>query len=126
MVGKRRRGGSGVSPLEECFGRWRVYSEPVLAVLQAGWPSAVERVRAELQSLEQELNSDRGRVLRLLRESVVAETPLGPVRRYRVSTPAGWFRLLFVIDVENCLIVFTDVQIRDEETYKRVRRRLER
>jgi len=95
----------------------------VLSVLRSSWPSAVERVRSGLRSLEEELNADRARIYKLLGEAVVAETPLGPVRRYRVSTPAGWLRLLFVVDARNCLVVFTDVLLRDEETYKRVRRR---
>ncbi len=111
------------SPLAKCFGKWRIDMEPVIPVLRSSWPSAVERVRSELRSLEVELNTDRTRIYRLLGEPVVAETPLGPVRRYRVSTPAGWLRLLFIVDVKNCLVVFTDVLLRDEETYKRVRRR---
>lgn len=97
--------------------------EPVLDVVSRLWPSAVGRVRSELRGLEESLNSDRRAITRLLREPVVAETPLGPVRRYRLSTPAGWLRLLFIIDIDGCSIVFTDAQLRDGETYKRVRRR---
>ena len=122
MARRKRR----VSSLDQCFGRWRVDARPVLSVLRSMWPGAIERVRRELESLEEELNADRSRIYRLLAEPIVAETPLGPVRRYRVSTPAGWLRLLFIIDVEECTVVFTDVQLRDEETYKRVRRRWSR
>ena len=111
------------SPLGECYGRWRVDYEPVLGIVSRLWPSAVDRVRSELRSLEESLNSDRRAITRLMREPVVAETPLGPIRRYRLSTPAGWLRLLFIIDVDGCSIVFTDAQLRDEETYKRVRRK---
>ena len=97
--------------------------EPVLSIVSRLWPNAIDRVRSELRGLEESLNSDRQAITRLMREPVIAETPLGPVRRYRLSTPAGWLRLLFVIDVDGCSIVFTDAQLRDEETYKRVRRR---
>jgi len=120
---RKRRLRADETPLAKCFGRWRVDAGPVLHVLRSAWPGAVERVRSELKSLEEELNTDRERIRRLLREAVVAETPLGPIRRYRVSTPAGWLRLLFFVDAKNCLVVFTDVQLRDEETYRRVRRR---
>ncbi len=111
------------NPLGECYGRWRVDYEPILNVVSRLWPSAVDRVRSELSGLEESLNSDKRTITRLLREPVVAETPLGPVRRYRLSTPAGWLRLLFIIDIDGCSIVFTDAQLRDGETYKRVRRR---
>jgi len=111
-------------PLSQCYGRWRVDYEPLLAIVRRQWPAAVERVRSELRGLEESLNSDRSAARRLLREPVVAETSLGPVRRYRISTPAGWLRLLFIVDIDSCTVVFTDVELRDEETYRRFRRRL--
>jgi hypothetical protein len=72
-----------------CFERWRVDYDPLLPVLRSRWPSAVGMVVDELRSLEEELNGDRTAALRLLREPVIAETMLGPIRRYKVSTPAG-------------------------------------
>ncbi len=123
MTKRKSREGSKTRPLEKCFGRWRVSAESLFSVLRSRWPSAVERIEEELHNLETELNTDRNKIYRLLSESVVAKTPFGPIRRYRVSTPAGWLRLLFIIDIDNCLIVFTDVQLRDEETYKRIRRK---
>ncbi len=54
-------------------------------------------------------------IYRLMREPLIARTPHGPVRRYRLSTSSGWLRLLFIIDVKTCIIIFTDVDVRDEE-----------
>jgi len=120
----RRKRGKRRSPLEECYGRWRVDYQPLLDIIRRQWPAAVERVSSKLRELEESLNSERDAARRLLREPVVAETSLGPVRRYRVSTPAGWLRLLFFVDIDSCTVVFTDVELRDEETYRRFRRRL--
>jgi len=122
VAGRKRK--KRWDPLARCFSKWRVDYEPLLSMIRRQWPAAVERVKRELRGLEEALNSDRGAARRLLREPVVAETSMGPVRRYRVSTPAGWLRLLFIVDINSCTVVFTDVELRDEETYRRLRRRL--
>ncbi|MEB3778720.1 MAG: hypothetical protein GSR85_00595 [Desulfurococcales archaeon] len=84
------------------------------------------RLEEEAQVLEAALNHDKDMIYRLMREPIIARTPLGPVRRYRLSTRGGGLRLLFVIDVKTCTVVFTDIDVRDEETYMRFRRRLRR
>lgn len=87
-------------------------------------PQALGKLDDEIRELSYALNHDRDMILRLIREPVIARTPYGPVRRYRLSTKGGWLRLLFIVDVKSCTIIFTDADIRDEETYMRFRRRL--
>ncbi|MEB3807076.1 MAG: hypothetical protein GSR73_06140 [Desulfurococcales archaeon] len=81
-------------PLENCPGRWKVAIEAVKGRVRKHWPQALERLE-EAKALEEALNHDREMIYRLMREPVIARTPLGPVRRYRLSTPGGWLRLLF-------------------------------
>ena len=112
----------GSDTLRSCHGRWRVVA----------WPS-VEKVfekrrllnefRERLQELEKDLNSDPGAIQRMLREPIVARH-LGPIRRYRLWLGNVWWRLLYIIDVSECKIVFLYADRRDEETYKRLHRRL--
>ena len=77
---------------------------------------------------EESLNSDPQAIHRLLRERKIGETMVAdtrvPVRRYRVMLGNVWWRLVFVVDVSACEVVFFDVEKKDEETYKRLRRRL--
>ncbi len=80
------------------------------------------------RSLEESLNRDPGGVLRLLRERKLDVLRLGErrmvLRRYRLWLGGVWWRLLFVVDATACEVLFLDVDKRDEETYKRFRRRL--
>ncbi len=46
------------------------------------------------------------------------------VRRYRLNLSGGSFRLLFIVSGAECIVAFIDVERRDEETYRRLRRRL--
>jgi len=110
--------------LAECFGQWRVDTEPLLKRVKNPRPNTLLRLEEEARSLELALNHDKDMIFRLMREPIIARTPLGPVRRYRLSTSSGWLRLLFIIDVKTCTVVFTDIDVRDEETYSRFKRRL--
>ncbi len=110
--------------ITSCIGKWKVDIEEVRSRVEKLWPQALERLEEEARALEYSLNHDRDMIFRLMREPIYARTPQGPVRRYRLSTKAGWLRLLFVIDVKACTVIFTDVDVRDEETYTRFKRRM--
>lgn len=110
--------------IEECYSKWNVDIETIKERVKKLWPKALERLEEEAQALETALNHDRDMIYRLMREPIIARTPLGPARRYRLSTSSGWLRLLFIIDVKTCTVVFTDIDVRDEETYSRFKRRL--
>ena len=47
-----------------------------------------------------------------------------PMRRYRVILGNVWWKFVFVVDVDACEVVFFDAEKKDEETHKRLRRRL--
>ena len=106
---------------------WRVVlGERVVGFFKKrGLAGELERWRCEL---EENLRSDPQAVHRLLRERKIGEAVVAgtrvPVRRYRVVLGNVWWRLVFVVDVSACEVVFFDVEKRDEETYKRLCRRL--
>jgi len=108
--------------LEECRGRWKVSAR------ERVWRFFEKRglgrgLEEELRGLEEALNRDPGAVLRLLRERRVVAARI-PVRRYRLRIGGVWWRLTFAVDADSCEVLFLDVEKRDEETYKRLRRRL--
>ncbi|HIC99418.1 MAG TPA: hypothetical protein EYP08_07285 [Pyrodictiaceae archaeon] len=65
---------------------------------------------------------------RLLRKRKIGETMVTdtrvPMRRYRVILGNVWWKFVFVVDVDACEVVFFDAEKKDEETHKRLRRRL--
>lgn len=113
--------------LEECQGKWRVVLDPDVEEF-----FKKRRLHRELEEwrngLEESLRRDPGEMLRLLREKKIDELRLGSqrmvLRRYRLWLGRVWWRLVFVVDVAACEVVFLDVEKRDEETYKRLRQRL--
>ena len=113
--------------LEECRGWWRVkLDEDVKEFFEErGLGEELEEWR---RGLEEDLNRDPGAIMRLLRERKVDELRLGErrmvLRRYRLWLGGVWWRLVFVIDATACEVLFLDVEKRDEETYKRLWRRL--
>jgi len=108
--------------LEECRGKWRVVASPsVERVLRKR--RLLEEFKRWARELEEELNSDPEALRRLLGEPIVARRG-GPVRRYRLWLGGVWWRLLFAVDASRCEVVFIAVDRRDEETYRRLRRRL--
>ena len=112
--------------LKECSGKWRVVLDPDVEEFfeERGLQGELEEWR---RSLEESLNRDPGAVMRLLRERKLDELRLEGrrmvLRRYRLWLGGVWWRLVFVVDVTGCEVVFLDVEKRDEETYKRFRRR---
>ena len=67
------------------------------------------------------LNMDGQAILRLIREPIVVRIEGVPVRRYRL----GDYRFYYVIDAENCRVVFLDLEISYHRgrTYRDLRRR---
>lgn len=105
-----------------CRDRWRVAaaSRAKKVFAKRGLLKEFERWMREL---EEELNSSPDVLQRLLREPIIVRH-LGPVRRYRLWLGNVWWRLLYVIDMSECRIVFLYADKRDEETYKRFSRKL--
>ena len=66
--------------------------------------------------------------MRLLRERKLDELRLERrrmvLRRYRLRLGGVWWRLVFVVDASSCEVLFLDAEKRDEETYRRLGRRL--
>ncbi|NPA05449.1 MAG: hypothetical protein GXO09_05085 [Crenarchaeota archaeon] len=88
-------------------------------------------VRRELKDLERALNDPRqGRqkLMELLSPKPIEKFNYGGVvikyRRYRVYVRGVGFRLAYVVYPNICRIWFDIAEKRDEETYKRLKRRL--
>ena len=108
--------------LEECRGKWKVSArERVWRFFEKR--GLRQELGEELRGLEEALNHDPAMILRLLRERRVVAARI-PVRRYRLRIGGVWWRLTFAVDADNCEILFLDVEKRDEESYKKLRRRL--
>ena len=113
--------------LEVCRGRWRVVlHEDVVELFRRR--GLYEELRVWRRELEESLNRDPETIMRLLRERKLDELRLEGrrmvLRRYRLWLGGVWWRLVFVVDASGCEVVFLDVEKRDEETYKRLGRRL--
>jgi len=108
--------------LEECRGRWRVVldDEVVDFFARRKLQSELEEWRNEL---EDSLNGDPQAIARLLGEPVVYELGGLKRRRYRLYLRGEPYRLVFLVNVEKCIVVFLLALRRDEETYKRLKRR---
>jgi mRNA-degrading endonuclease RelE of RelBE toxin-antitoxin system len=113
--------------LEECSGKWRVIIDPDVEEFFRR-RGLLEELRKWAKELEEGLNQDPGVAARLLRERKLSGLVLGEqrvvLRRYRLWLGGVWWRLVFVVDATACEVLFLDVEKRDEETYKRLRRRL--
>ena len=109
--------------LEECRGKWKVVLDPDVEAFfrERGLQEELEEWR---RSLEESLNGDPGTVMRLLREPVIRRIKGANVRRYRLYLSGRGFRLLFIVNARKCAVVFMAAEKRDEETYRRLRRRL--
>jgi len=85
-------------------------------------------VREFLKNLERELRRDPDSTLgKLRREAVIAHVLSGgrerPLRRLRLYVRGVGFRLGFIVRDDTCRVWFLLAEKRDEETYKRFRRR---
>ena len=109
--------------LEECRGKWRVVLDKDVRAFfeRRGLGSALEEWR---RSLEESLNKDPGEVMRLLREPVIGYAGPLKARRYRLYLRGKGYRLVFAVNTRLCIIYFMAAEKRDEETYRRLRRRL--
>ena len=107
---------------EMCRGRWRVvlHGDVVEFFERRGLLGELEEWR---RSLEESLNSDPGEIMRLLREPVLYEVDGVKRRRYRLYLRGKPYRLVYVVNVRRCLVVFLLAAKRDEETYRRLKRR---
>lgn len=105
----------------ECFGRWRVLvDEDVIKFFaKRGILGELEAWRREL---EESLNWDPQAVNRLLREPIVRRVRGVNVRRYRLNVRGKPFRLVYVVNIRECIVIFFWASKRDEETYVRLRR----
>ncbi len=111
MSSRRRRR----TPLEECYGRWRVtLSEGLAEELD---PHVLQRLLRAVEELEESLNDDRRFIFTLLREPIVHEELR--IRRMRL----GDYRVLFeIILVDRCLVRILVVEHRSR-VYRNLRRR---
>ncbi len=109
--------------LEECRGRWRVVVDPEVEEFfeERGLRGELEEWK---KGLEEDLNHDPGAVLRLLREPVLSHAGPLKARRYRLYLRGKGYRLVFAVNTRLCTVHFMAVERRDEETYRRLRRRL--
>jgi len=82
-------------------------------------------VRKFLKDLEHKLNSDEGREVlrRLLGSEVITRVEGAKFRRLRKYFSGVYYRLFYVVYTDLCRVWFTHAEKRDEETYKRFRRR---
>jgi len=108
--------------LEGCRGRWRVaLHEDVMEFFER------RELHGELEewrrSLEESLNSDPEEIVRLLREPVLYNVGGLKRRRYRLYLRGKPYRLVYVVNARRCMVVFLLAAKRDEETYRRLRRR---
>ena len=108
---KRKR---KTSPLEECYGKWRVVlSEGLGRELDQ---SLFQRLLQSTTSLEDSLNSDRRAAFRLLREPIVHKELR--IRRMRL----GSYRILFEILIDKCIVRILVVEHR-RRVYRHLKRR---
>ena len=108
--------------LEECQGRWRVilHRDVIEFFERRGLLGELEEWR---RSLEESLNKDPGEIVRLLREPILYSVGGLKRRRYRLYLRGKPYRLLYVVNTKSCLVVFLLAAKRDEETYRRLKRR---
>ena len=109
--------------LEECRGKWRVVLDPDVEELFKR-RGLYEELRGWRRGLEEDLNRDPGAALRLLREPVIRRIKGVNVRRYRLYLSGKGFRLLFIVNARDCVVIFIAADKRDEDTYRRLKRRL--
>ena len=109
--------------LEECRGKWRVVLDPDVERFfeERGLREELEEWRREL---EEGLNRDPGEIMRLLREPVIGGAGPLKARRYRLYMRGQGYRLVFAVNTRLCMVYFMAAEKRDEETYRRLRRRL--
>ena len=109
--------------LEECRGKWRVVLDRDVRAFfeKRGLGGALEEWR---RGLEESLNRDPGEAMRLLREPVIGHAGPLKARRYRLYLRGKGYRLVFAVNTRLCTVYFMDAEKRDEETYRRLRRRL--
>ena len=108
--------------LEECRGRWRVLLDDEV-IDYFSRRRLLEELENWRRELEDSLNGDPQTITRLLREPVVYEIGGVKRRRYRLYLRGKPYRLVFLVNVEKCIIVFLLALRRDEETYKKMKRR---
>ena len=108
-------------PVSGCFKKWKVILEDqVLKFFEKlGLLSEVEAWKKEL---EDELNGDPKAIFKLLKEPIIYEVGGIKRRRYRLYLRGQPFRLVFVINTSSCVVIFTKVAKRDEETYRKLKR----
>ena len=117
-----RQGGESIASVKRCFGRWRVeVSRGLLEQLESENPALAERLKKLVEEMAASLNTDSQAILRLLREPIVARIEDVPLRRYRL----GDYRFYYVVDAENCRVVFLDLEVSYHRgrTYRDLRRR---
>ena len=108
--------------LAGCRGRWRVFLDPdVVKFFEK------RELLGELQEwrreLEESLNRDPAEIVRLLREPILYEVDGVKRRRYCLYLRGKGYRLVYIIYPTLCTVYFALSEKRDEETYKRLRRR---
>ena len=108
--------------LEECSGKWRVVlHEDVVEFFERR--KLLGEIVEWARRLEESLNRDPDTIMRLLREPVLYSAGGLKRRRYRLYLRGKPYRLLYVVNTRNCLVVFLLAAKRDEETYRRLKRR---
>ncbi|MEB2836652.1 MAG: hypothetical protein GSR80_001013 [Desulfurococcales archaeon] len=114
------RGRGGESPLERCFGRWRVeIPDSLREELEGRYSEALRRLEERRATWEADLNSDRRAIYRILREEMVVEELR--IRRTRV----GDYRFLFEVIASECLVRFLSIDLtpKRSKVYDRLRKR---
>ena len=107
--------------LEECRDKWRVilHRDVIEFFEERGLlGELVEWARGLEESLR-----DPGEIVRLLREPVLYSVDGLKRRRYRLYLRGKPYRLLYLVNAKSCLVVFLLAAKRDEETYRRLKRR---
>ena len=109
--------------LEECRGKWRVVLDPDVVEFfeERGLQGELWEWRREL---EESLNTDPGTIMRLLGEPVIGHAGPLKARRYRLYLRGKGYRLVFAVNARLCVVYVMAAEKRDEETYRRLRRRL--
>jgi len=109
--------------VRDCFGKWRVAVDEGVQKFFEGYGLSGE-LEEWRRHLEEELNIDPNAIFKLLKEPIIIEIGKVKWRRYRLYLKGNPFRLLFAISMQRCLVLFKFVEKRDEETYKRFKRKL--
>jgi len=122
MSRKRRKKKKKQGSISSCFGRWSVNIDKIKDDFCADFPSACSRLIKWRDELENDLNTDRDAIFRLLRNPVIYEVEGVKRRRIEVSTKGGWMRLLFVVNITKCEVIVVNYDKRKEHTYNGFRR----